>query len=101
MNDNCYRQLGKPPAVYLYYSRIDDMIAVEPVQSLRLPCTFEVKRNGASGWRVNASPFCSHHNIKPDTTERFITPEFEGGRLYLRLGQTVTVHKRSNKRAPG
>lgn len=98
MNSNCYKHLGKPLAAYLYYSRVDDTIALEPVHSHRMPTAFDVKQSGASGWRIDAAPFCGHHNIRLDKTERFIAPEIEDGRLYLKLGQTVTVQKRSTKR---
>lgn len=33
LNENCYRLLGKPPAVYLYYSPEDSVIALEPVHA--------------------------------------------------------------------
>jgi hypothetical protein len=92
-NNNCYKLLGKPTAVYLYFSRSDDMIAVEPVHSRRLPAAFPVLEKYASGWRVNASPFCKHFNIRLDTTERFISPEFRDGALQLKLSETVTVRQ--------
>ena len=102
MNANCYRQLGKPPAAYLYYSRPDDTIVVEPVESHRMPASFPVKAMHRSGWRIDAAPFCRHHNIRLDSTERFVAPEIEGGRLFLKLGQTVTVSRpvAKRKRAP-
>ena len=37
MNAFCYRELGKPPAVNLYFSRARDVIMIEPVQSANLP----------------------------------------------------------------
>ena len=43
MNKRCYREIGKPPAVYLHFSRVDDTIAVEPVHSYNLPSAFPVR----------------------------------------------------------
>lgn len=98
-NNNCYRMLGKPPAVYLYFSRADDTIAVEPVHSHRLPSAFPVKEKQKAGWRINASPFFKHFGIRIDTTERFIAPEIRDGALQLKLTETVTVrqHRRKKK----
>lgn len=96
MNNNCYRMLRKPAAVNLYYSRVDDIIAIEPLDNLRSPSTFPVKPKSSSGWCIHASPFCKHFNIRLTTTERFITPAFVDGALHLKLSETVTVrhHKR-------
>lgn len=92
LNENCYRLLGKPPAVYLYYSTDDSVIALEPVHAFRMPAAFPVKTT-TSGWRIQASPLCKHYGIRIDTTERFINPEFssDGQRLLLKLTETVTV----------
>ena len=91
-NANTYRKLGKPPAAYLYYSKAKDMIAVEPVHSYHnFPAAFPLKESHTSGWRIDAAPFCRHHNIRLDTTLRFIAPEIKDGRMYLNLGETVTV----------
>jgi hypothetical protein len=93
LNQKCYELLGKPPAVYLYYSREDSLIAIEPVHSHRMPAAFPVKQKTHCGWRINASPFCKHYDIRIDSTERFINPELssDGKRLLLKLTQTVTT----------
>ncbi|MEP7075880.1 MAG: hypothetical protein ABI878_08715 [Acidobacteriota bacterium] len=98
-NHNVYRLLGKPEAVQLYFSRGDDMIALEPANP-RMPLVFPVKRltNGQS-WLVQAAPFCKHFNIRMDTTERFISADIRHGALHLKLSETVTVrqHRRKKK----
>ncbi|MCA1590368.1 MAG: hypothetical protein LC734_08280 [Acidobacteria bacterium] len=101
LNQNCYRMLGKPPAVYLYYSRAKDIIAIEPVPSPRLPLAFPVKMKTHVGWRINASPFCKHFNIRLDSTERFINPELslDGMQLLLKLNETVTVRQIRRKKS--
>lgn len=100
LNRNCYRLLGKPPAVYLYYSKEDSVIALEPVQTARLATAFPV-RTTTSGWRVQAAPLCKHYNIRIDTTEKFISPELspDGRRLLLKLTETVTVRQIRPKRS--
>lgn len=100
MNNNCYRLLGKPPAVYLHFSREDAIIAIEPVHSFRMPSAFPVKPKNSVGWRINAVPFCKHYNIRMDSTERFVYPEFtlDGKMLLLKLTETVTVRQFRRKK---
>lgn len=92
LNDNCYRLLGRPPAVYLYYSKEDSAIALEPVHASHMPTAFPVKTT-TSGRRIQAAPLCKHYGIRIETTERFVNPEFtsDGQRLLLKLTETVTV----------
>jgi hypothetical protein len=98
INEKCFRMLGKPPAVYLYYSRARDVILVEPVSSERLPEAFPVKVKNSTGYRINASPFCKHFGIRPDATLRFIKPNIEGGRLILKLGDVVITRQHRRKK---
>lgn len=88
-NRKVHALLGKPTGVYLYFSRTDDQIAVEPASS-RLPESLPVLET-KQGWRVNAAPFCRHFRLKLDTTEKFIHPEITDGHLLLKLSETVTV----------
>lgn len=90
-NQRTYDELGRPPAVYLHFSRVRDLIAVEPVSSINLPGAFPVLDKGYSGHRVNAAPFCRHFGIRLDTTSRFIDPDIDGGKLWLNLAETVSV----------
>ena len=89
MNRKAHALLGKPSAVYLYYSRADDQIGMEP-SSPRLPESMPVLET-KQGWRVNAAPFCRNFGIKLDTTEKFIRPEHSNDGLILKLSETVTV----------
>lgn len=98
INANCYRLLGKPPAVYLYFSRTRDVIAIEPVPSPRLPEAFPVKLKSTVGYRINASPFCKHFNIRIDSTERFTHPEIRDGKLMLKLAETTTIRQIRRKK---
>jgi hypothetical protein len=90
-NKNCYKQLGRPPAVWLHFSRVRDLIAIEPVQSLNLPAAFPVLEKAISGYRINAAPFCRHFGICLDTTVRFIDPEIRNGKLELKFAETISV----------
>lgn len=98
LNENCYRLLGKPAAAYLHFSRTRDTIAIEPVDSPRLPAAFPVKQKNSTGWRISASPFCQKFNICIDTTERFLNPDIRNGALYLKLNETVTVRQLRRKK---
>ena len=98
INNNCYKMLGKPPAVYLWFSREDDVIAIEPVHSHRLPAAFPVKEKTSVGWRINASPFCKNYNIRIDTTERFVSPEIRENKLWLNLRETATIRQMRRKK---
>ena len=97
LSNAAYERMGRPPAVYLHYSRSDDMIAVEPAASERVAAAFPVTVRGQHGWRIAASPFCQHFNILHDATQRFISPEVRDGCLFLNLSQTVTVRRRRRR----
>ena len=91
LNQRAYELIGKPPAVYLFYSRAQDVIAVEPVSSPRLPESMPVFQNKNNSYRINAAPFCRHFGIRMDVTSRFVAPDLHNGRLWLKLGETVQV----------
>lgn len=88
-NRRVHDLLSKPSAVYLYLSRSDDQIAVEPA-SARLPESLPVLET-KQGWRVNAAPFCRHFRLQLETCEKFIYPEIANGHHLLKLSETVTV----------
>lgn len=91
LNRKAFEMIGKPPAVYLYFSRTTDTIAVEPVQSPRLAESLPVLQEKKSSVRVNAAPFCRHFNIRVPATSRFIRPEVRNGRLLLKLSEVVQI----------
>jgi hypothetical protein len=96
INRNMYDLMGKPAAVYLNYSRVRDIIAVEPA-SPRVPDSFPVIAN-PSNYRINAAPFCRNFNIDIDTQLKFIRPELEGDALMLKLNETVSVGGRKRRK---
>lgn len=98
LNKRLHSLLGKPVAAFLHYSRVSDVIAVEPLDNPRLPEAFPVHERSGGGWRINTSPFCKHFGIRLDTTERFINPDIRDGKLWLKLRETVTVRNLRRKR---
>jgi len=92
LNATCYKMLGKPVAANLYFSRADDTIAIEPVESQRLPTAFPFRPNSTARY-LNAAPFCRHFGIKLDATQRFTAPEIRDGALHLKLSDTVTIKR--------
>lgn len=97
MNATCYKLLGKPTAANLYFCRADDSIAIEPVDSSRLPTAFPFRPNSTARY-LNAAPFCRHFGIKLDATQRFLSPEIRDGALHLKLSDTVTIKREGRKR---
>jgi hypothetical protein len=97
-NRRVYQEIGKPEAVYLYFSRTRDTIAVEPAGGLRNDA-FPVLSKGPSGYRVNVAPFCRHFNIVPDETLRFVDPDVRNGKLLLKLRQTISATQPRRKKA--
>ena len=95
LNRRAYEHLGRPAAVYLYYSRARDTIGVEPT-SPRFQQAFPVLPN-RTGWRINAAPFCRHFKISTDDTLKFVAPEMEGQSLMLKLGATVSVARQKKR----
>jgi hypothetical protein len=93
LNARCYAEIGKPPAAYLHFSRKAETIAVEPVESARLPTAFPFQNNHGARY-LNAAPFIRHFGIKLDATHRFIRPELRDGALYLNLRETAIVTRR-------
>ena len=100
LNATCYRLLGKPKSVYLHFSRMDDTIAIEPVDSYHLPAAFPLKPNG-SAWYLNSAPFSRHFGIRLDATQRFVSPDIRDGVLHLKLSETVTIQRRRRVQKKG
>ena len=96
LNRNVYDLMGKPAAVYLNFSRVRDIIAIEPA-SPRVAESFPVIQN-PHNWHINAAPFCRNFNIDIDTTLKFIRPEIEGDALMLKLNETVSVGGRKRRK---
>ncbi|MBK8465751.1 MAG: hypothetical protein IPL32_07965 [Chloracidobacterium sp.] len=96
LNRNMYNLLGKPAAVYLNYSRVSDIIAIEPT-SARSAEAFPVIQN-LCNWRINAAPFCRNFNIDIDTQLKFNRPEIKNDALMLNLKETISVGGRKRRK---
>ena len=88
---------SQPKAVYLHFSRADDTIAIEPVDSYRLPAAFPLKPNGTA-WYLNSAPFSRHFGIRLDATQRFVSPEIRDGALHLKLSETIAIHRQRRRK---
>ena len=97
LNDKTFYDLRKPEAVFLFYNRARNQIALEPA-SPRMPNAFPVRKRAERGWIVFASPFCRHHNISFDGTYHFLEPNLRDGRLILKLDETVRVSRVRKRR---
>lgn len=97
LNRNAYERFGRPGAVRFYYSRKRDCIGLERV-SPHFNDAFPVVPNGPSGYRISAAPFCRNFNISVEATVKFVTPEFKGDSLLLKLGETISVARPKRRR---
>ncbi|MBK8467390.1 MAG: hypothetical protein IPL32_16360 [Chloracidobacterium sp.] len=93
LNAKSYSMIGKPVGAWLHFSRVDDTIAIEPVDSLMLTGVFPFRANG-SGRYLNAASFCRNFGITLDTTFRFLSPEFKDGALHLKMKETIVIARR-------
>ena len=96
LNQNAYRLMGNPAAVWFHYSRERDTIAIEPA-SPRMDDTFPVKAMQGCGWRILGGPFVGSVGIRTDHTIKFTHPEIENDILLLSLRHTINVTPRRYK----
>ena len=99
LNSNLMKRLGHPEAVWLFFNRRTQQIAVQST-SIRMPEAFPViKPKKQSTLYINAASFCGHFGIKIRQTHRFTDPHFStDGKLVLDLNKTVIV-SRTRKRS--
>ena len=104
INNNLYRRIGKPAAVYIYFNRARKQIALEGT-SPRFSEAFPVKPMRTTGYRIQAAPFLRHHGIKITERLKFVRPDLgPDGQLILDLTRTVVVEgtkRKKKKTAPG
>jgi hypothetical protein len=92
--------LGKPDAVLLMFDKKESVIALAPTHA-NDPDRFDLKsKSNGQDWVVHTAPFCRHHNITVEQTERFVKPGLtREGYLTLDLKQTVLVRRRRPERS--
>jgi hypothetical protein len=90
LNRNAHKQLGKPDAVYVYYCREKDEIALEAT-SIRMADAFPLRPVAShTGYIVYANPVTKHFGIKLEGTNRFVDPELDQyGIMHLKLSDIV------------
>src|SRR6185503_2004704 len=101
LNRNAHKLLGNPDAVYIYFNRQKDEIAVEPT-SPRLAQAFPVKHaSGKSiGRIVQINPVMKHYGIRLEGTNRFIQPEIDQhGIMHLKLSEIVQIAGRKRRKS--
>lgn len=81
------------------FNKRDMVIGLSPTHAGD-PDGFEVKpKGGGQNYTIHTAPFCRHHNILIEATERFATPGLSReGYLTLDLKNTINVsHRRRGK----
>ena len=90
--------LGRPEAVLIMFNKRDMMIGLSSTHAGD-PDSFEVKpKGGGANYVIHIAPFCRHHNIFIERTERFAQPGLtKEGYLTLDLKRTINVSNRRKR----
>ncbi len=90
--------LGDPPAVLVMFDKRDSVIALSATHETD-PDGFQVKAKGeGQNYIIHIAPFCRHHGILFEATERFAKPGLtREGFLTLDLHNTINVSHRRKK----
>ena len=103
MNANLFKRLGSPEAVWLFFNRRLQQIAIQAT-SLRMPEAFRVgfSCSKRSTRYISAASFCTHFGIKIRQTHKFNAPHFSvDGKLILNLNETTIVSRTTKRRSGG
>lgn len=100
LNKYTRRILGDPPAVLVMFDKRESVIGLSPTHKDD-PDGFEVKpKGGAQNFVIHITPFCRHHGILIEATERFANPGLsQEGYLTLNLNETINVSNRRKRRS--
>jgi len=89
--------LGNPDAVLLMFDKRQGVIGLSSTHSAD-PDGFRVKQKGEQNYVVHITPFCRHHGILIEATERFAKPGLtREGYLTLDLNNTINVSNRRKR----
>lgn len=93
-----YELLGRPPKVLVMFVKRDSTIGLAPTHRDD-PDGFDVKpKGGGQNFTVHITPFCRHHGIFIEATERFAKPGLtREGFLTLDLNETINVSNRRKR----
>lgn len=92
--------LENPETVIVMFNKRDSVIGLSPTHAGD-PDGFEVKQKGrGQNYVIHIAPFCRHHKILIEATERFATPGMTSeGFLTLDLKNTINVSNRRKRRS--
>jgi hypothetical protein len=93
------RLLGDPAAVLVMFDKKGSIIGLSPTHKGD-PDGFEVKPKGTGqNFVIHITPFCRHHGIFIEATERFAKPALSPeGFLTLDLKETINVSQRRKRK---
>ncbi|MGQ0541282.1 MAG: hypothetical protein ACT4O9_05435 [Blastocatellia bacterium] len=91
--------LGDPEAVLVMFDKREGLIGISPTHAADKD-GFQVKpKGGGQNYIIHIAPFCRHHNILIEATERFAEPGMSReGYLTLDLKNTINVSHRRKRR---
>ena len=99
LNKYTYNMLGRPEAVLVMFDKRASTIGLSPTHAADKD-GFEVKLKGGLNFIVHITPFCRHHGIFIERTERFAKPGLSPeGYLTLNLNETIDVSNRRKRRS--
>lgn len=98
LNKYTYEILGRPEKVLVMFDKRDSIIGLSPTHKDD-PDVFDVEpKGGAQNFVIHITPFCRHHGIFPERTERFAKPGLSReGYLTLDLKETINVSNRKKR----
>ena len=98
LNRYTHNILGSPEAVLMMFDKRESIIGLSPTHTAD-PDGFRVKLKGEMNYVVHLAPFCRHHGILINRTERFSKPGLtREGYLTLDLKDTINVSNRRKRR---
>jgi hypothetical protein len=93
-NRYAVKMLDDPDAVKLLFEKKESLIGIV-ASSRKDKEAFPLKPKGGVSWVVHSAPFCRHHGLIIERTEKFDHPELdEAGILRLDLKNTHDVSNR-------
>src|SRR5258708_15047321 len=100
LNRYTRRMLGESESVLLMFDKRNSVIGLSPTHKGD-PDGFQVKpKGGGLNYVIHIAPFCRHHNILIESTERFAQPGLtREGFLTLDLKRTINVSNRRKRNA--
>lgn len=98
LNKYTFGILGYPPKVLMMFDKVNSIIGLSATHGDD-PDGFDVKpKGGAQNYVIHIAPFCRHHGILVEVTERFALPGLtREGYLTLDLKQTINVSNRRKR----